>query len=373
MVQYFHSVRVDLQRCEGCAACIEKCPMNAIHLHDGKAAIMEDKCIDCGECIRTCPHGATIAVTDTLQRLSEYTYRIALLAPSLQVLLDIERLADQISFEDIQSVFSTMGFNEVFEVGLAAQVVAFITGQYIRQEQDEKPLFSSSCPAVLRLLQMKFPGLLKHVARVLSPVEVAARMAKEAAEERTGLPRGEIGAFFISPCPAKVTEMKQPFLTTRSAVDGVIGTNLVYGTIVRRLSEETAKKERAGRGKPTGARISTPACMDAPESANNITKMGVSGIQNVICLLKEMKGGNPVYVDLVELQACTGGCLGGSFYMQDPFAQAVHLTDLIKKYRGKQHRYDDRYLLDIYNKGCFASTWQTPATSAPGPKGKECV
>jgi len=334
---------------------------------------MEDKCIDCGQCIRTCPHEAKVASTDTLEKLSEYTYRIALLAPSLQILLDIERFADQVSFEDILGVFSTMGFDEVFEVALAARVVTFITEQHILQEQNEKPLFSSSCPAVLRLLQIAFPHLLKHVARVLSPMEVAARMAKEAAAKKTGLPYEEIGVFFISPCPAKVIEIRQPVLTTHSAVDGVIGTDLVYGTIVRLLSEKTAKKGWAGLKEATGPGTGTSGYRDAPESADTstVTKAGVSGTQNVINLLKEMERGNPVDVDLVELQACTGGCLGGSFYIQDPFAHTVHLTDLIKKYRRKQRCYDDEYLLDICNKGCFASKGQIPATSALVSKEKE--
>ncbi|MDD3846253.1 MAG: [Fe-Fe] hydrogenase large subunit C-terminal domain-containing protein [Syntrophorhabdaceae bacterium] len=354
--QRFHSVRVDPQRCKGCGECIEICAMNAIRLRDGKAVIMEEKCIDCGECIRTCPDQAKAAVTDTLEGLSGYTYRIALLAPSLQVLLDTENFARQIAFKDIQDVFSSMGFDEVFEVASAAEVVTFITEQHILQDQGAKPLFSSSCPAVLRLICMRFPGLLKHASEVLSPMEVAARLAKEAVAKKTGLSYEEIGAFFLSPCPAKVTEVKGSIMTTDSAVDAVIGINLVYRTIVEQLSGKAANREHAEIRKATAPTVKGRCCANAPQGTDALTRMKVSGTHNVIGLLEDMERGRPVDVDFVELLACTGGCLGGPLNTRNLLERTVNLRDLIEKYQAKRRCYDDEYLLDICNRRCFAST-----------------
>ena len=62
--KYYHSVRLDKDKCMGCTNCIKRCPTEAIRVHDGKATIIKSRCIDCGECIRACPHGAKRAVTD---------------------------------------------------------------------------------------------------------------------------------------------------------------------------------------------------------------------------------------------------------------------------------------------------------------------
>ncbi|MCK5844824.1 MAG: 4Fe-4S binding protein, partial [Victivallales bacterium] len=64
---YFHSVRLDEEKCKGCIHCISTCLTEAIRVRNGKAIIIEERCIDCGECIRTCPNGAKYALTDSIE------------------------------------------------------------------------------------------------------------------------------------------------------------------------------------------------------------------------------------------------------------------------------------------------------------------
>ncbi len=233
----FHSVR-RAEKCKGCTNCIKRCPTEAIRVHDGKATIMEERCIDCGECIRACPNHAKFTVTDCLDKLSAYRYNIALPAPSF-----FGQFKNREHIEDILHAFLRLGFNEVFEVALAAEIVGYIVHKHLLTDRVKKPLFSSACPAVLRLMQIKFPDLLKQCSRPY-PMEVAARIAKEDAMKKTGLRYEEIGTFFISPCPAKVTEMKHPTATERSAVDRVIGANLLFKDILKEISKIN------GHGKP---------------------------------------------------------------------------------------------------------------------------
>ncbi|HOJ44414.1 MAG TPA: [Fe-Fe] hydrogenase large subunit C-terminal domain-containing protein, partial [Syntrophorhabdaceae bacterium] len=237
MTEYFHSVRLEFEKCKGCTNCIKRCPMEAIRVHEGKATIMQERCIDCGECIRACPNHAKISVTDTLEILNDYKYRIALPAPSF-----FAQFKEVENVEYVLNALLNIGFDDVFEVALAAEVVGFLIHQYIKENKVKKPVFSSACPAVLRLMQIKYPDLLEHVAPVLTPMEVAARMAKEEAIKKTGLSYEDIGAFFISPCPAKVTEMKNPMNTKHSAVNGVIGVNLIYKDIVKQVIAIKTKK-----------------------------------------------------------------------------------------------------------------------------------
>ena len=46
---------IDAEKCIGCGACAEECPVNCIVEQDGKYVINADECIDCGACEGACP------------------------------------------------------------------------------------------------------------------------------------------------------------------------------------------------------------------------------------------------------------------------------------------------------------------------------
>jgi MinD superfamily P-loop ATPase len=47
--------QVDLDTCEGCGVCTERCQMEAVRLDDGKVVLDVHRCIGCGLCVTTCP------------------------------------------------------------------------------------------------------------------------------------------------------------------------------------------------------------------------------------------------------------------------------------------------------------------------------
>ena len=44
--------------CVGCGDCVEACPVQAIEVINGKAAIDNEKCINCNICVGTCTYDA---------------------------------------------------------------------------------------------------------------------------------------------------------------------------------------------------------------------------------------------------------------------------------------------------------------------------
>ncbi len=351
MKQYFHSVTLDTEKCKGCTNCIKRCPVEAIRVREGKAVIVQERCIDCGECIRECPNHAKTAVTDTLEKLSEYRYNIALPAPSF-----FGQFKEQVNIEDVLAAFSGLGFDEVFEVALAAEIVGHAVHEYLSQYKGKRPIFSSACPAVLRLMQIKYPELLDQVAPFLTPMEVAARLAKEEAVRKTGILYDDIGAFFISPCPAKVTEMRNPMTTKHSAVNGVIGVNLIYKDIIKHLGDRNLKGTTENLQRATNLGMAWGYVTGESHNIAAGTTLAVSGIHNVIGLLEEIERGELKDVDFVELQACTGGCVGGPLNIQNLFVGRIRLRDLIKRFGNKERYFTDDELAGICRDNRFAST-----------------
>lgn len=49
---------IDEEKCIGCGTCVERCPIEANSLINGKSTMDVQKCIGCGVCVHLCPEGA---------------------------------------------------------------------------------------------------------------------------------------------------------------------------------------------------------------------------------------------------------------------------------------------------------------------------
>ena len=321
---FFHSVTLDRDKCHGCINCVKRCPTEAIRVRGGKAKIIKERCIDCGECIRVCPHHAKQAIFDPLSVMDRFTYKIALPAPALYGQFN--------NLDDIDLILGAlllMGFDEVFEVARAAELVSDATRRYMAREDILRPVVSSACPAVLRLIRVRFPELIGHVLPMHAPIEVAARLAKKHAAEKTGLPPEQIGAIFISPCPAKVTAVKMPLGSEKSCVDGVLAIREVYPKLISLMREVPSSVDLARTG-----RMGIGWGSSGGEAAAALKEryLAADGIEYVIRVLEDLEDKNFYDLDFVELNACSGGCVGGVLTVENPYVARAKLKR-IRKYR----------------------------------------
>ena len=179
MHTYAHSVFLDAEKCTGCTTCIRHCPTEAIRVRDGHAVIKETRCIDCGECIRTCPQKAKRAVCNKLADMQRFKWKIALPAPALYGQFD--------NLDDVDCVLGGLlhiGFDDVYEVAQAAELVSAYTRLYLNTEGIKKPIISSACPVVVRLIALRFPSLKENLLQMLPPMEIAARLARKRAQKQ---------------------------------------------------------------------------------------------------------------------------------------------------------------------------------------------
>ncbi|MGN0520831.1 MAG: [Fe-Fe] hydrogenase large subunit C-terminal domain-containing protein [Candidatus Fimenecus sp.] len=320
--EFFHSVRLDEEKCKGCINCIKRCPTGAIRVRRGKAYIISERCIDCGECIRICPNHAKYAEKYSFNEILEYKYRIALPAPTLYGQFN--------NLDDVDYVlngFLQMGFDDVFEVSVGAELISDATRAYMQRQDIVRPVISSACPAIVRLIRVRFPNLIPNVLDLNAPLEEAARLARERAVEKTGLAPEDIGVFFITPCTAKITAIKQPICNAKSNISGVFAIKDIYPVLLGQMDKLTELKPLKNSGI-----LGVGWASSGGESAALIKEryLAADGIENVIKVLEELEDEKLNDLDFIELNACSGGCVGGPLTVENPYVAKARLQRLRK-------------------------------------------
>lgn len=356
--RFFHSVTLDKELCVGCTNCIKRCPTQAIRVRGGKAQIISERCIDCGVCVRVCPHHAKKARHDDLSMLEKFQYTVALPAPTLYGQFN--------NLDDIDFVLNglrNLGFNDVFEVSRAAEIVSDATRQLMNDGKLKKPVISSACPAVVRLIRVRFPDLCDNVLPLKSPMETAAILAREEAMKKTGLPSEKIGVFFLSPCAAKVTDVRVPIGMERSNVDGVLAISDIYPKLVGKMNKLDQVDTLAHSGI-----IGVGWSSIGGEAAGllNENHLAADGIENVIKVLEELEDEKLQELDFIELNACAGGCVGGIFAAENGYVARARIQRLRKYLPVSCNRLEDA-------KGLKRLEWTQPLEFAPVMKLAENV
>ncbi len=320
----FHSVRLDEEKCKGCTVCIRHCPTEAIRVRGGKAKIINNRCIDCGNCIRVCPHHAKRAVIHKFEDFEgRFKWKVAIPAPAL-----FGQFPNIDDIDYVMTALKRIGFDDVYEVSRAAEIVSEYSKKIMDMEKLPRPVISTACPAVVRLIKVRFPELYDNQIPVRPPIEVAANFARRRAVNLTGFSEDEIGIFFISPCPAKMTACMAPIGGNYGKVDGILSMSDLY---VRLLGEikKIKEPERLSRSGIIGIGWATSGG-EASALINDVS-VSADGIENVIKVLDEVANYKLSDVDFLELNACTGGCVGGVLTVENPFVAKTRVH-MLRKY-----------------------------------------
>ncbi len=321
MDKYLHSVTLMADKCHGCTHCLNYCPTEAIRVKDGKAVINADRCIDCGQCIRVCRNKAKRSIYDPLSALDSFKFKIALPAPTLYGQFD--------NLDDIDYVVQGLydiGFDYVYEVSRAAEIVTEYTRRYLKQCDIPKPVISSACPVILRLISLRFPSLCEHVMPLMSPMEVAAVNAKQLVkEEHPELGDDDIGVAFISPCPAKVSYVKNHPENRRPIIDCVLSMKEIYFLMISKMKRE-AQPQKASSSGVVGLSWATSG--GESTAIFNDKYLAADGIDNVIKVLDQIENNALPTLEFVELNSCPGGCVGGVMTVANPFIARARIQGL---------------------------------------------
>lgn len=323
-VSRYHSVQIYEERCKGCTICVTTCPVEAIRVHRGKAHIIEERCIDCGECIRRCPSKAKYTLSPELKILTEYEQTTVLIPPTFYAQFPENYTVPEIRFalRKLKFTFTTDIAQDAIVISKAA--ADFLTANKIPQ----KPVISSSCPAVIKLIQRRFPALTNNILPFIPPVEHAARRIRK----KMSSTAVKNGIFFISPCPAKITAARRPTGYAVSQIDNSFTISSIYLPVLSILKQLTPEESEMAFTEDQVFSSGTIWCCESGE-AQCINKfiqntsfkwISASGIAQVIETLEAIEDGQLNEYDFVELATCIGGCIGGSLTITSiPQAHAI--------------------------------------------------
>jgi len=343
--KYFHAIQILEDNCTGCTACVKVCPTEAIRVRDRKAQIDQNRCIDCGDCVAACEFHAIVPRSDPLELLNQFKHRVAIISSSY-----FGQFTEDIPYGVAKQALYELGFDEVAEEAMVTEFMISMIRDYIRANRNKRPILSSNCPAVVRLIQVKYPALLPNLYHQEAPMSILTRSLRERIRQEKGLAENEIGIFLIVPCVAHVTAVHQPEGAYKHLQDGAFSIGMVYGKVrehIKNLQNQPVEIETYPKGLTwalSGVQAELVDCED-------IRALSVNGISNVMEILSRVEDHYLDQYDYIVLRSCTNGCVGGCFNVENPFVAMSRIKKMIKE--GREHDIDVTELNKLYQEGEF--------------------
>jgi iron only hydrogenase large subunit-like protein len=322
--------------CVGCSHCMRSCPTQALRVEGGKARIHLDWCIECSHCYQVCEHMAIRVMDDDFDTIFNYKHRV-LLVPTLF----FSQFDPDIAQKTITDIIGNLGFTEVRAVEQGCDLLAEEMNAYI-PDTEYRPVISTYCPSVLRLIQVRFPSLIVNLSPFVPPLEVTALYVKRKYEEE-GVPGEDVGIFYVTPCVAKIASIKAPVGGYETPVSGCINMDLLYNKILVKYkhkdfsSSDIKVNLEVSR---TGMRWSTTRG-EKHAMKKYINAMAVDGIEHVTEILEKTENDELDGVDFLELRACDESCSGGILVRGNRFQITMDMHKKSESMPAKISIFDD--------------------------------
>lgn len=328
-IKFHHALNVNDDLCIGCTHCISVCPTQAIRVVGGKARIREERCVDCGLCYKSCPVSAIFVEQDDFNDIFNYPIRVALIPSVL-----FGQFESRIPVAAIYKSIKNIGFTHVMEVENMCETISEGYDQFIQKNPSVRPAISPYCPAIVRLIQVKFPSLTNNIIRVKPPIDSAAvYMRKKFAEQ--GENPDSVGLFYVTPCASKIASIKSPVGETSSPINGVINMDYLFNRIQKVLHEMSNKEvwtDIDSHPLPESILWS----LTRGESANREGRtLAIDGIQNVSDFLEHLEESDKCDIDFLELRACDESCAGGILICRNRFLAVERINERAESARIK--------------------------------------
>lgn len=319
---------IDKDKCIKCGKCKAICPYDAIAKkvrpcaaacgvkaissdERGRVRIDDQKCVKCGQCMTACPFGAIADKSQIFQLIQAMKQGpvIAELAPAI-----IGQFGDDVRLWKIKAALKEIGFAEVFEVALGADIGAITEARhYVNEVKTGKLpfLLTSCCPAWSMLAKKTLPDMVETVSSALTPMVATARTIKQR--------HPEAKIVFVGPCAAKKLEASRR--SVRSDVDFVITFEELDAIFTAKgIDMETYDTEEpihdatgTGRGYAVAGGVANAIenCINEYYPGTEVYIEHAEGLSDCQKMLLMAKAGKKDGC-LIEGMGCPGGCVAGA-------------------------------------------------------------
>ena len=343
--KYFHALQVKPQKCVGCMKCVRVCPTEALRIRNGKVQLDENRCIDCGRCITACKYGALLPWSDKLEVMNKKKYKVAILSTAFA-----GQFSSSIGYTTAKKTLFYLDFDEVLEESMISELYGEMIHQYIKDHPKTRPILSSNCPAVVRLIQVRFPSLLPNLLHLESPMSVLAMYYRQKLKNDKKVADDDIGIYQIVPCISQVTAVHQPEGNIANIENGAISIQEIFGNSLEVLSE--AAKDQQDIDVYTKGLSWAISRMEAADlDDGSIKTLAVCGISNVIEVLLKIENQQIEPYDFIVFHSCTAGCVGGVLNVENPFIASSHIRHIINS--EKNSEFKDPEVLKLFREGKF--------------------
>ena len=100
---------------------------------------------------------------DDIALVEKFEYRVAIL-PSVF----FGQFPDHVSLYEIHHAMQALGFTHVYEIEGGVDILFDAINDIVADIDSEKPVISSFCPAIVRLIQVKFPSLVDNISKIIA-------------------------------------------------------------------------------------------------------------------------------------------------------------------------------------------------------------
>ena len=210
-------------------------------------------------------------------------------------------------------------------------------------------MISTVCPAVVRLVAFLYPELADHIIPIDVPREVLARELRTKIARKKGVAQEEIGVVHITSCAAKIVSINNPIGLSKSALDGAIAINDIYGKILDVLDEvedDEILQQSSGVG------IGWAASGGEVRGIDMHNCLAVSGVNDVIQILDDVEAGKLKDIKYLEALVCPDGCIGGTQVVENRHI-AKHRTESLVKMYGERSRVSTKVIERQYREGYY--------------------